>query len=168
MAIENKSQWHEESWKTEGIKTDLLSKFENWNEGLLYMMASTDKLYKWGIFQREQPKKLIKDRVVLLGDAAHPMVPFLGQGACMAIEDAFALAEVLKGTNDLNLSLERYNSLRLRRNKFIQKRSMLQASFNHVSNPLMATLRNLAVKAFLKKSVQSLHSYDLKKKLTFQ
>lgn len=168
VAIENKSQWHEESWKTEGIKTDLLSKFENWNEGLLYMMASTDKLYKWGIFQREQPKKLIKDRVVLLGDAAHPMVPFLGQGACMAIEDAFALAEVLKGTNDLNLSLERYNSLRLRRNKFIQKRSMLQASFNHVSNPLMATLRNLAVKAFLKKSVQSLHSYDLKKKLTFQ
>jgi len=45
---------------------------------------------------------------------------------------------------------------------------MLQASFNHVSNPVMATLRNLAVKAFLKKSVQSLHSYDLKKKLTFQ
>ena len=86
----------------------------------------------------------------------------------MAIEDAFALTEVLKGTNALTLSLERYNSLRLRRNKFIQKRSMLQASINHVSNPLMATLRNLAVKAFLKKSVESLHSYDLKKKLTFQ
>lgn len=162
VAIENKSHWHQESWKTEGDKEDLLSNFEHWNDGLLYMMASAEKIYKWGIFQRALPKKLIKERAVLLGDAAHPMVPFLGQGACMAIEDAYALTEIIKGEGSINSALESYNSLRMNRNKFIQKRSMLQARFNHISNPFMTSLRNFAAKAFFRNSVSSLHAYNLK------
>ena len=101
VAIESKSSWHEESWRSEGEARDLLSKFANWNEGLVHMMASANKIYKWGIFQRSLPQKLYMERSVLLGDAAHPMVPFLGQGACMAIEDGYALAEIIEDCDDI-------------------------------------------------------------------
>ena len=165
VAIESKSSWHEESWRTEGEAKDLLSKFANWNEGLIHMMASANKVYKWGIFQRPLPQKLFQGRSVLLGDAAHPMVPFLGQGACMAIEDGYALAEVIEGCDDLELALEDFNKLRKNRSNWIQKRSLMQGRFNHVSTPSIMSLRNLITKAVLKRSVEGLHSYDLDREL---
>ena len=165
VAIESKSSWHEESWRTEGEAKDLLSKFANWNEGLIHMMASANKVYKWGIFQRPLPQKLFQGRSVLLGDAAHPMVPFLGQGACMAIEDGYALAEVIEDCDDLALALEDFNKLRKNRSNWIQKRSLMQGRFNHVSTPSIMSLRNLITKAVLKRSVEGLHSYDLDREL---
>ena len=165
VAIESKSSWHEESWRTEGEARDLLSKFANWNEGLLHMMASANKVYKWGIFQRSLPQKLYMGRSVLLGDAAHPMVPFLGQGACMAIEDGYALAEIIEGCDDITLALEDFNKLRKYRSNWIQKRSLLQGRFNHVSAPSIMSLRNLITKAVLKRSVSGLHSYELDREL---
>ena len=165
VAIESKSSWHEESWRTEGEARDLLSKFANWNEGLLHMMASANKVYKWGIFQRSLPQKLYMERSVLLGDAAHPMVPFLGQGACMAIEDGYALAEIIEDCDDITLALEDFNKLRKNRSNWIQKRSLLQGHFNHVSVPSIMSLRNLITKAVLKRSVADLHSYELDREL---
>ena len=165
VAIESKSSWHEESWRTEGEARDLLSKFANWNEGLVHMMASANKVYKWGIFQRSLPQKLFMGRSVLLGDAAHPMVPFLGQGACMAIEDGYALAEIIEGCDDITLALEDFNKLRKNRSNWIQKRSLLQGRFNHVSAPSIMSLRNLITKAVLKRSVSGLHSYELDREL---
>ena len=165
VAIESKSSWHEESWRTEGEARDLLSKFANWNEGLIHMMASANKVYKWGIFQRPLPQKLFQGRSVLLGDAAHPMVPFLGQGACMAIEDGYALAEVIEDCDDIALALEDFNKLRKNRSNWIQKRSLLQGRFNHVSAPSIMSLRNLITKAALKRSISGLHSYELDREL---
>ena len=165
VAIESKSSWQEESWRTEGKTEDLLSKFANWNEGLVHMMASANKVYKWGIFQRSLPQKLFMGRSVLLGDAAHPMVPFLGQGACMAIEDGYALAEIIEGCDDITLALEDFNKLRKNRSNWIQKRSLLQGRFNHVSAPSIMSLRNLITKAVLKRSVEGLHSYELDREL---
>ena len=165
VAIESKSSWHEESWRTEGEARDLLSKFANWNEGLVHMMASANKVYKWGIFQRSLPQKLFMGRSVLLGDAAHPMVPFLGQGACMAIEDGYALAEIIEDCDDITLALEDFNKLRKNRSNWIQKRSLLQGRFNHVSAPSIMSLRNLITKAVLKRSVEGLHSYELDREL---
>ena len=165
VAIESKSSWHEESWRTEGKTKDLLSKFANWNEGLVHMMASANKVYKWGIFQRPLPQKLYMGRSVLLGDAAHPMVPFLGQGACMAIEDGYALAEIIEDSDDITLALEDFNKLRKNRSNWIQKRSLLQGRFNHVSAPSIMSLRNLITKAVLKRSVEGLHSYELDREL---
>ena len=165
VAIESKSSWQEESWRTEGEARDLLSKFANWNEGLVHMMASANKVYKWGIFQRSLPQKLYMERSVLLGDAAHPMVPFLGQGACMAIEDGYALAEIIEDCDDITLALEDFNELRKNRSNWIQKRSLLQGRFNHVSAPSIMSLRNLITKAVLKRSVSGLHSYELDREL---
>ena len=130
------------------------------------MFDSSQEVYKWGIFERPLPKKLYRGKCVLLGDAAHPMVPFLGQGGCLAIEDACCLMFLLKGKEDLNTVLQKYDALRNSRSSWIQKRSKFQGMFNHVSNPLLATVRNFVTKIIMNSSVNKLHSYNLIKELS--
>ena len=140
--------------------------FQGWNEELLLMLNSTEKLYKWGIFERPFPSTLHKGKCVLLGDAAHPMVPFLGQGGCLAIEDAYCLMVLLSEIEDLDKALSAYDQLRNKRAKWMQKRSKLQGLFNHISNPLLASARNLVTKATMKISVENIHSYSPRKELS--
>ena len=166
IAIEQNVTWSEESWKIEGSKTEFLNRFNGWNEDLISMFDSSQEVYKWGIFERPLPKKLYRSKCVLLGDAAHPMVPFLGQGGCLAIEDAYCLMFLLKGKEDLNLVLKKYDALRNGRSSWIQKRSKFQGMFNHVSNPLLATVRNFVTKIIMNSSVNKLHSYNLIKELS--
>jgi len=85
--------------------------------------------------------------LTLMGDAAHPMVPFLGQGGCMAIEDAYTFGVLtgrLKGTfSEVQVA---YEKLRLERNNKIQSASVLQGQLNHIQNPIIAKGRNLVMK----------------------
>ena len=166
IAIEQNVTWSEESWKIEGSKTEFLNHFKGWNEDLISMFDSSQEVYKWGIFERPLPKKLYRSKCVLLGDAAHPMVPFLGQGGCLAIEDACCLMFLLMGKEDLNAALQKYDKLRNSRSSWIQKRSKFQGMFNHVSNPLLATVRNFVTKIIMNSSVNKLHSYNLIKELS--
>ena len=166
IAIEQNVTWSEESWKIEGSKTEFLNRFKGWNEDLISMFDSSQEVYKWGIFERPLPKKLYRSKCVLLGDAAHPMVPFLGQGGCLAIEDAYCLMFLLTGKEDLNATLQKYDKLRNSRSSWIQKRSKFQGMFNHVSNPLLATVRNFVTKIIMNSSVNKLHSYNLIKELS--
>ena len=167
VAIETRESWEEESWKKEGNKKELLDGFQNWNTKIQEMFEAAEKVYKWGVFDREVPQEIFKGKVVLLGDAAHPMVPFLGQGGCMAIEDAFTLAFLTdKLKDDLERVKDSYQSLRRSRASFIQKRSNFQGKFNHLSNPLLMSLRNLAVKLFIKPNLENIHSYDALKEIS--
>ena len=166
IAIEQNATWSEESWKIEGSKTEFLNHFKGWNEDLISMFDSSQEVYKWGIFERPLPKKLYRSKCVLLGDAAHPMVPFLGQGGCLAIEDAYCLMFLLTGKEDLNAALQKYDKLRNSRSSWVQKRSKFQGMFNHVSNPLLATVRNFVTKIIMNSSVNKLHSYNLIKELS--
>ena len=166
IAIEQNVTWSEESWKIEGSKTEFLNRFNGWNEDLISMFDSSQEVYKWGIFERPLPKKLYRSKCVLLGDAAHPMVPFLGQGGCLAIEDAYCLMFLLTGKEDLNAALQKYDVLRNSRSSWVQKRSKFQGMFNHVSNPLLATVRNYVTKIIMNSSVNKLHSYNLIKELS--
>ena len=166
IAIEHNKIWSEESWKKEGSKSEFLNCFEGWNEDLLSMFSSAQEVYKWGIFERSLPKTLYRDKCVLLGDAAHPMVPFLGQGGCLAIEDAYCLMSLLMEEKDINVVLGQYDKLRNRRGSWIQKRSKFQGIFNHVSNPSLAMIRNFITKLIMNNSVNRLHSYDLIKEIS--
>ena len=121
IAIEHNVIWSEESWKIKGNKSEFLDCFAGWNEGLLSMFDSSQEIYKWGIFERPLPKKLYRDKCLLLGDAAHPMVPFLGQGGCLAVEDAYCLASLIKDKEDLSSIVLKYDRLRNSRSRWIQK-----------------------------------------------
>ena len=82
--------------KEEGSILDLLDDFSAYDSKIFPALEDSVTLYKWGIYIRPPLKSMISKNITLLGDAAHPMVPFLGQGACMAIEDSYSFAMACK------------------------------------------------------------------------
>ena len=102
--------------------------------------------------------------VTLLGDAAHPMAPNLGQGACSAIEDAHMLAICLREIDDIPAALRRYEQLRRRRTTDLQKKSKRFGAVGQASNPLVVLCREWSTRLFaplmLEKQQRSLWSYD--------
>tara|TARA_B110000014_G_C20125444_1_gene599064 strand:- start:2172 stop:3338 length:1167 start_codon:yes stop_codon:yes gene_type:complete len=164
VAIQASSEWKEESWREEGDHEYFLKVFKDWNRNLIKIFAASEKVYRWGVFDREQPTLLYKGKVVLLGDAAHPMVPFLGQGGCISIEDSYTLAYLIRELNgDIGKVLKYYQDLRLRRGHWIQKRSNFQGKFNHVVNPLGVAIRNFFTRIFANSNLENIHSYDAHK-----
>ena len=90
----------------------------------------------WGLFAHPPLHNWVKNRAVLLGDSAHPMVPFVAQGACMAIEDAWVLADQLAKTPDLAMALQNYQDIRKPRATKVQQTALKSGRIYHVSNPL--------------------------------
>jgi salicylate hydroxylase len=93
-----------------------------------------DKLIEQLICDRLPLKHWFEGRVVLLGDAAHPIVPSLGQGANMAMEDAYELAEYLSNESDVEAALKAYESSRIPRTGIIYDRSATQGSRSYQSD----------------------------------
>ena len=156
------SDWIEESWVLEGTKDQFQSDFKDWNSELLTYLADS-KLYKWGIFQRSPLESFSTNNIFLLGDSAHAMVPFLGQGSCLAIEDSYCVAEILEKKELMDEAKKIFDDLRLSRCKNIYRRSLRQAKLNHISNPLLTLLRNKLL-SFLPLAdfmIRDIHSYDL-------
>lgn len=135
-----------ESWRIKGSKESLEKDFEFYNEEMFSMINSSQELYKWGIYIRPSLNSIYSDNVTLLGDAAHPMVPFLGQGGCMAIEDAHTFALLADKLDcDFKKIQTIYEKIRLNRNNHIQRLSLTQGRLNHIKNPLAAFIRNLVI-----------------------
>ena len=85
----------------------------------------------------------------MLGDAAHPLVPFIGQGGCLALEDAYVFGNLLiKYDSDIDKAQDQYESLRMGRIKKISNLSLRQGFLNHLSNPLIVFFRNFVMKFF--------------------
>jgi salicylate hydroxylase len=113
-AVALKNDWQEEGWTIRSEISELLDEFPGWHVSMRGIMAATppELLYKWALFDRDPLTQWSKNRCTLLGDAAHPMLPFLGQGAAMAIEDAVVLGRCLGGTTNLVEALKQYEDAR--------------------------------------------------------
>ena len=95
----------------------------------------------------------------MLGDAAHPIVPFIGQGGCLALEDAYVFGNLLiKYDSDIYKAQDQYESLRMRRIKKISNLSLRQGFLNHLSNPLIVFFRNFIMKFFPEFAMRSIKS----------
>ena len=88
-------QWVDESWAVASSVDELLAGYRGWNPALLEMLGKVSECYKWGIRDRDPLPRWTAGSVTLLGDAAHPMMPTLAQGAAISLEDGFALARNL-------------------------------------------------------------------------
>ena len=114
VAIAVQETWEEEGWNRPAELEEVKSEFDGWHDDVQALLAATpgDALYKWGLFDRDPLEQWVYGRLALLGDAAHPMLPFMAQGSAMAIEDAIILARCLKDQASLAAALARYQQVR--------------------------------------------------------
>jgi salicylate hydroxylase len=117
IAIARTSSWVEEGWSVPSTVEGLLSEFREFepNARSILMATPPDQCFKWGIFDRDPLTTWTTGRVTLLGDAAHPTTPFLGQGAAMALEDAAVLARAIEAAGSVTEALGRYEQARVSR-----------------------------------------------------
>ena len=123
VGVVERGDWQDEGWAVRGSKEDLQNDFHNWHPVIagLIKSAAQDQLFRWALFDRAPLKTWIDGRAALLGDAAHPMLPFLAQGAAMAVEDSWVIArEISHKGRGATQSLAAYQNLRLARTSKVQ------------------------------------------------
>jgi 2-polyprenyl-6-methoxyphenol hydroxylase-like FAD-dependent oxidoreductase len=125
--------WRVESWTAEGRVEDLRAEFEGWDPQLTTLLEATERTGRWALLDRDPLPRWTDGPIALTGDAAHPMFPFLGQGAAQAIEDAAVLARCLAGDpGDPPAALRRYEALRKPRTTRVQLGSHARLHANHL------------------------------------
>jgi salicylate hydroxylase len=113
-----RADWQVESWSARGTTAELATDFKGWHEDVHALIRNIPVPYKWALMVRAPMERWSVGRVTLLGDACHSMVPFLAQGAVMAIEDGFVLARALsEAEGDVSARLSRYETARRERTR---------------------------------------------------
>lgn len=145
VCVVEKSGWETESWTEPGEVAELRRDFAGWHGDIQTLIdnADHDSFYKWALFDREPMQRWGSGPVTLLGDACHPTLPFMAQGAAMAIEDGAVLANCLVRNDDVGQALKDYENLRRTRTAGIQNGSRRNAKVFHLSG-IKAWLRNRA------------------------
>jgi len=126
VGVVERDDWKTEDWAELGEREDALEDFADWHPVITNLIgaAKPESLYRWALFDRMPLPNWVDGRAALLGDAAHPMLPFFAQGAAMAVEDAWVIAQELsKPDRDVNTSLKAYKERRLPRTSKVQAAS---------------------------------------------
>lgn len=128
-----RDDWQVESWTESGEVAECLADFEGWHEDIRRIIENIEMPFKWALYLREPLQQWTRGRVSLLGDACHATLPYLAQGANMAIEDGFVLARCIEAAGgDLPAALLRYQTARCERTTQIVRRSAANLSrFHH-------------------------------------
>ena len=153
--------WHPESWIEPGSLDELKADFSGWHPTIQQLLGWADKssLYKWGLFDRPPMQSWGQSKVSLLGDACHPTLPFMAQGAAMAIEDAAVLTNTLESADSVESALRNYEALRKARAGGVQRGSRRNASLFHLSG-IKAWLRDRAAARAGGRTMDKLYRYD--------
>lgn len=135
-AVEGRD-WPVESWTERGTHDECLADFKNWHPAIQEMVRGLDVPYKWALLGREPLMSWAFGRLCLIGDACHPTLPFLAQGANMAIEDGLIVARcIAANTPDIPDAFRRFEQLRIRRTTDIVRGATEMAKRFH--NPVLA------------------------------
>ncbi len=137
VGLARSETWLAEGWSNPATPDEMLAEFAGWHpdiEGLI-ARAPPDKLIRWGIFERPPRAVWSRGRVTLLGDAAHPMQPFLGLGAGMAIEDAAILGRALGELDDVDSAFAAYQRVRAPRAAAVAEASRRQGEVFDAFDP---------------------------------
>jgi len=150
-----------ESWSAPGDPAMLRREFEGWDPRIGSVLERVDQTFRWALYDREPLPTWTKGRLTLLGDAAHPMLPHLGQGANQAIEDGMALATILARVDSATIptALLAYEKLRRERVAEVQLGARTQGlRVDSVQSDLRARDVELAAHAEFRKH---LYAYDV-------
>ena len=125
VALVAKAAWQEEGWNRRSAVGEVVAEFADFHPDVLQLLQATpaENCFKWGLFDRNPLGAWTRGRVTLLGDAAHPTLPFMAQGAAMSIEDGAVVARAIAQTESVPAGLLRYERARLERTASIVLRS---------------------------------------------
>jgi salicylate hydroxylase len=124
--------WNREDWTDRATVARALAAFEGWHPQVRRIISAADTCFIWALFDRDPLQSWSVGRTTLLGDACHPMYPFMGQGAAQAIEDGAALASCLAAIADPAQALRHYERLRLPRVTRLQEMSRANKTRFHM------------------------------------
>jgi 2-polyprenyl-6-methoxyphenol hydroxylase-like FAD-dependent oxidoreductase len=127
--------WTEESWTRECDVSEVIETYAEWHLALRRLYPCSTRWYKWALYDRDPPARWSRGRATLLGDSAHAMLPYLGQGAAMSIEDGCVLAAVVeRHRDDLGAALAAYEEIRVPRATAAVLGSRARAKENHLTS----------------------------------
>ena len=133
VCITEHGTWTHESWISRGEVADALARYEGWNPAVRSLIAAFPETFIWALHDRLPLPRWSDGRVTLLGDACHPMLPFMAQGAAQSIEDGAALAALLKAMpDDVPAALARYEEVRKPRATRLQQASAANRTRFHL------------------------------------
>jgi salicylate hydroxylase len=138
--------YRHESWIAECDREQILERYRDWHPALREVFAAGKLWYKWALYDRDPIPAWTKGRATILGDAAHPMLPYLGQGAGQAIEDGCVLAAALdKFADDPSAALQLYERSRRPRASRVVLTSRARGDDNHLVSPVAALRRDVRI-----------------------
>ena len=161
VCVVEQGDWTTESWTEHGDLEELRRAFSDWHPMIQALLnaAPVESLFKWALFDRQPMPSWGRGRTTLLGDACHPTLPFMAQGAAMAIEDGAVLAACLATGESISEALMRYAALRRPRTSSVQQGSRRNATIFHLSG-IKAWLRNQAAARLSERRLDDLFRYD--------
>lgn len=135
VCVVERGDWTQESWTDRGEVADVLARYEGWHPMVRGLIAAFPETYIWALHDRDELPRWSDGRVTLLGDACHPMLPMMAQGAAQAIEDGAALASLLAATpDDVPGALKRYETVRKPRASRLQALSRANRTRFHLAD----------------------------------
>lgn len=131
VAVEERAGWTAEGWSAPGDPDELRRAFDGWHQNVTGLLEQVRSTFLWGLFTRPEQVRWAQGPVALIGDAAHPMLPFLAQGAAMALEDVAVLMRALQAHERIPAALLAYEARRWDRVTRVQQRSRANGRFFH-------------------------------------
>ena len=143
VGIVERDDWQVESWTQKGTLDECHADFAGWHDDIHQLISQIDVPYKWALMARPPLERWSFGRVTLLGDACHPTLPFLAQGAVMAVEDGYILGRCIEQyRGDIVTALAKYERARIERTTRIVLRSTENGKRFH--NPALASAEGAA------------------------
>lgn len=146
VAVQERSKWAEDSWNTPDDPDNLRAAFAGFGGPVSEWLAQVEEVQIWGLFRREVARLWHRNRTVLVGDAAHPTLPFLAQGANLALEDAWVLADCLDGGTTAEDALANYQQKREARAQRTIAAANANAKNYHIKNKGLQAIAHTALK----------------------
>lgn len=162
LAVVRQREWRAEAWMEDCPVQDALAPYEGWHPAVLEMVGAVDRPTRWALFDHQPLDRWSVGRVVLLGDAAHAMLPHQGQGANQTIEDAVVLSDCVAraSADDVASALDRYEAQRRMRTTQVQRYSRVTADCLHLPAGRAADMRDAGL-GTLPADLAWIHGFDV-------
>ncbi len=162
VAIEERSDWQQEGWRVEGDPNELRARFADFGGPVRDILTKVEETNLWALFLRPVAERWQNGRLVLLGDAAHPTLPFMAQGACLALEDAWVLARSFDSQSGVRQALAAYEAARQRRAQHVVAAASANARNFHLRGPMRLAAQAVlaAIGPRLTRKYDWIYNYD--------